>query len=197
MLTLNAALHKIPGDNPDSLVYNIIFCVTFTREARLIHSYNKYSALLDGEDELDYDASDLEPGIYYAKVIERWYRSNHPLDPVEWDFNIEVTHVTCIHTYTKNKWEKWDIALKDLKAEIFKALKIPWIVEKINEFLKVVSTIKLHQVIFVVCIVLCFYGTNHLAHYLLPKWIDMLVGFPLSIYLMYRVSLYYINSLKP
>lgn len=31
-----------------------------------------------------------------------------------------------------------------------------------------------------------FYGLNHLFHLLLPKWLDMIIGFPLSIYLMYE-----------
>ena len=31
-----------------------------------------------------------------------------------------------------------------------------------------------------------FYGVNNMSHKILPKWIDILIGFPLSMYLIYK-----------
>lgn len=39
-----------------------------------------------------------------------------------------------------------------------------------------------------------FYGIPKLAFWLLPKWIDILVGFPLMIYVVYRVALSYLEK---
>jgi hypothetical protein len=42
-----------------------------------------------------------------------------------------------------------------------------------------------------ICTAFCFYGTNLIAHAVLPKWIDIIVGLPLSIFFMYKIILYY------
>jgi hypothetical protein len=49
------------------------------------------------------------------------------------------------------------------------------------------------KIFFVIYILLSFYGVNWLASYLLPKWIDILIGFPLSMYLIYKGMIYFNN----
>ena len=49
------------------------------------------------------------------------------------------------------------------------------------------------KLILAALMILAFYGTNKVAHFLLPKWIDIAVGFPLSMYLLYRVGLWYVS----
>jgi hypothetical protein len=49
------------------------------------------------------------------------------------------------------------------------------------------------QVALIVYMVVCFYGINWIAHHFLPKWIDILVGFTLSIYAIYKGCLFYLN----
>ena len=48
-------------------------------------------------------------------------------------------------------------------------------------------------IIGVIYVLFCFYGINWLASYLLPKWVDILIGFPLSMYLIYKGMLYFNN----
>lgn len=45
-----------------------------------------------------------------------------------------------------------------------------------------------------VLMILAFYGTNKAAHHLLPRWIDIAIGFPLSMYLLYRAGLWYLSK---
>lgn len=52
-----------------------------------------------------------------------------------------------------------------------------------------------HVIIFSIYILICFYGINRLAHHFLPKWIDMLVGLPLSFYLIYVGIIHYVKSI--
>jgi hypothetical protein len=49
-------------------------------------------------------------------------------------------------------------------------------------------------VIGVVYILFCFYGINWLSSYLLPKWVDIMIGFPLSMYLIYKGTVYFANT---
>ena len=44
-----------------------------------------------------------------------------------------------------------------------------------------------------VYVLFCFYGINWLALYLLPKWVDVLIGFPLSMYFLYKAVLCFNN----
>ena len=39
-----------------------------------------------------------------------------------------------------------------------------------------------------------FVGTNHMAHMLLPKWIDILIGLPLSIYIISKSLIIFHNK---
>lgn len=41
-----------------------------------------------------------------------------------------------------------------------------------------------------------FYGVNWTAHHFLPKWVDILIGFPLSIYLIFKAAMLYDNHGK-
>lgn len=49
------------------------------------------------------------------------------------------------------------------------------------------------HIVFTIYVFACFYGINWIAHHFLPKWIDILVGFPLSVYAIYRGSLFYLD----
>lgn len=51
-------------------------------------------------------------------------------------------------------------------------------------------------IIWVIYILLCFYGVAWLASYLLPKWVDIIIGFPLSMYLIYKGSIYFSTGLS-
>jgi len=45
--------------------------------------------------------------------------------------------------------------------------------------------IKPKHIIFAAYNLACFYGINWAAHHFLPKWVDMIVGFPLSMLAIY------------
>lgn len=49
---------------------------------------------------------------------------------------------------------------------------------------------KYHKIIFVIYTFVCFYGANWVAHFILPKWIDIMIGFPLSLFLIYKGAVF-------
>ena len=49
------------------------------------------------------------------------------------------------------------------------------------------------HILFTLYVFVCFYGVNWLSHHFLPKWWDILTVFPLSVYLLYRGGLFYVN----
>lgn len=52
---------------------------------------------------------------------------------------------------------------------------------------------KKKHIIFSLYVFACFYGTNWVAHCFLPKWIDLLVGLPASMFLIYKGIIFYLN----
>jgi hypothetical protein len=52
---------------------------------------------------------------------------------------------------------------------------------------------KKHLLLFIYLAV-CFYGINALARVLLPEGIDILVGFPVSVFVMYLGTVYYLEK---
>ncbi len=51
-------------------------------------------------------------------------------------------------------------------------------------------------IIYVICMLFCFLGINWMSSYFLLKWIDVLIGFPLSMYLIYKVAISFNSNLK-
>lgn len=50
------------------------------------------------------------------------------------------------------------------------------------------------KITYTVLIFITFYGVNILSHHILPKWWDIIIGFPLSLYLIYKLILNYIKN---
>lgn len=51
-------------------------------------------------------------------------------------------------------------------------------------------------IIYVICMLFCYFGINWMCSYFLDKWIDILIGFPLSLFSIYKVAMSFNNNLK-
>lgn len=52
---------------------------------------------------------------------------------------------------------------------------------------------KVRKAIFVIYVFFCFYGVPRIAAYLLPKWVGILIGVPLSFFLIYKGAIFYMD----
>ena len=52
------------------------------------------------------------------------------------------------------------------------------------------------DVISILVVLFLFHGVNYIAFLILPKWVDVIIGFPLSIYLIYKWLIIYADFIK-
>lgn len=96
MEDLRNLLDELRGKN-ETEFHNCIIVVTKYEGAYLVKSDPSLYDAFDGQDlsENLTDTTNLpsEPGIYRCQIGYHYFKSHHPLDPVEWDVSVSI--VSC------------------------------------------------------------------------------------------------------